>query len=124
MDDDIELGAVESNQGRAKHRPLHPWNLTGRPSVIYDYCAAKPEDARCIWICMKKRGKWIAKDIPILVDADETLGIYKLRQICGWWKRHSLYSATGVKEVMVRLDRSSGRLDIISDYSQAPLHRL
>lgn len=102
MTDDIELGVVESNQSRTKYNPFHPENNPGRPSVIYDYCATKPEDARCIWICFRKRGKWIAKDIPILVDEAQILEVYKLRQIYGWWKRHSLYSATGVKEVMVR----------------------
>ncbi|KAB8074594.1 hypothetical protein BDV29DRAFT_156478 [Aspergillus leporis] len=33
------------------------------------------------------------------------LGIHELRKQCSWWKRHSLYSAVGVKEVMFRFAR-------------------
>lgn len=57
MCDDIELSGVEDNQAPAKYGPFFPGNITRGPSVIYGYRAAKPEDARCIWICLKKRGK-------------------------------------------------------------------
>ncbi len=74
----------------------------GRPSVIKDYCleAINEGHTKCIWVCMKRGRKWIAKDIK-LEAWDSPLGVYDLRKMCGWWKRHSLYSAVGVKEVMV-----------------------
>jgi hypothetical protein len=74
----------------------------GRPSVIHEYClnAQNEEHTKCIWVCMKKGKKWIAKDIKI-DKMDGVLGIPELRQQYSWWKRHSLYSVMGVKEVMV-----------------------
>lgn len=50
---------------------------------------------------MKKRNRWIAKDI-CLEKKGLVLGIPELRMKCSWWKQHSLYSVVGVKEVMVR----------------------
>lgn len=37
-----------------------------------------------------------------LIYEGPVLGIPELRMQCSWWKRHSLYSVIGVKEVMVR----------------------
>jgi hypothetical protein len=73
-----------------------------RPSVIKDYClqAIKEGHTKCIWLCMRRGKKWIAKDVKDGVW-DSPLGVHELRKMCGWWKRHSLYSAVGVKEVMV-----------------------
>jgi hypothetical protein len=104
MDTNIELSAAEDNQG---HEHINPFDLRhneGKPSVIHDYCegSIKAGSQRCVWICMKNGGKWIAKDIPIMEGESQTIGVYKLRAIRGWWKRYSLYSATGVKEVKVR----------------------
>lgn len=50
---------------------------------------------------MKKRNRWIAKDM-CLEKEGLVLGIPELRMQCSWWKQHSLYSVVGVKEVMVR----------------------
>jgi hypothetical protein len=49
---------------------------------------------------MRKGKKWIAKDIRI-DKMDGVLGIPELRKQYSWWKRHSLHSVVGVKEVMV-----------------------
>jgi hypothetical protein len=76
----------------------------GRPSVIKWYCeqamSARGKDSECIWVCIKRGRNWIAKDI--LLSERPSLGVYELRQLCGWWKRHSLFSAVGVREVKVR----------------------
>ena len=74
----------------------------GRPSIIHEYCLKADRKGRkkCIWICMKKRNRWIAKDMP-LENEGQVLGIPELRMQCSWWKRHSLVSVIGVKEVMV-----------------------
>lgn len=103
MDTNIELSAVDDSQGLECVKPLNLDHIEGRPSVIHDYCedSIKAGFHRCIWICMKDRGKWIAKDIPILEGESQTIGVYKLRAIRGWWKQHSLFSATGVKEVKI-----------------------
>jgi hypothetical protein len=51
---------------------------------------------------MQRGRRWIAKDIQLGVE-EKPLGIYELRKLSGWWKRHSLYSAVGVKEIKVRI---------------------
>lgn len=77
----------------------------GKPSLLKSYCEQAiyhggPE-AECIWLCMQNGRKWIAKDIKF--DPEKhSLGIVQLRRQCGWWKRHSMYAAMGVKEVQVR----------------------
>lgn len=50
---------------------------------------------------MKKGKRWIAKDISV-ERTGYVLGIPELRKQCSWWKRHSLFSVVGVKEIMVR----------------------
>ena len=50
---------------------------------------------------MQHGRKWIAKDIKFNAE-NPSLGIEQLRRQCGWLKRHSLFSAVGVKEVQVR----------------------
>ncbi|KAJ6059706.1 uncharacterized protein N7446_000357 [Penicillium canescens] len=75
----------------------------GRPSTIHDYCLKANREGRtkCIWICMKKGRRWIAKDISV-EKTGYVLGIPELRKQCSWWKRHSLFSVVGVKEIMNR----------------------
>lgn len=75
---------------------------SGLPSVVADYCqqALKNGHEECIWLCMKRGGRFIAKDIPLNTD-ECTVGLEDIRKRSSWWKRHSLYSAVGVKEVLV-----------------------
>jgi hypothetical protein len=75
----------------------------GKPSVIHSYCqrAIDHGHKECIWLGIQHGRRWIAKDIQLGVT-EKPLGIYELRKLSGWWKRHSLYSAVGVKEIKVR----------------------
>ena len=74
----------------------------GKETVIKGYCqrAITAGYKNCIWLCMRRGNRTIAKDIP-LSEIDEPLDICGLRKQLGWWKRHSLYSAVAVKEVWV-----------------------
>lgn len=94
--DSVQLSPVNPFKGS-----FHIEN--GRPSIIHEHClkAFRGGHKKCIWICMKKRNRWIAKDI-CLEKKGLVLGIPELRMKCSWWKQHSLYSVVGVKEVMVR----------------------
>jgi len=76
----------------------------GKPSVVHSYCqqAIDRGHKECIWLAIKRGRKWIAKDIQ-LGGEDKPFGIYELRKISGWWKRHSMFSAVGVKEIKVRI---------------------
>ncbi|KAJ5377964.1 uncharacterized protein N7496_005373 [Penicillium cataractarum] len=47
---------------------------------------------------------------------DGVLGIPELRRQCSWWKRHSLYSVVGVKEVMFRFAKFDKRTKEVSVY--------
>ena len=49
---------------------------------------------------MKRGRKYIVKDVPIETH-NSPLRIYDLRRLCGWWKRYSLFSVDGVKEILV-----------------------
>lgn len=76
----------------------------GKPSVIKWYCEqamdTRGKESECIWVCFKRGQRWIAKDVQL---SERPLGVYELRRLCGWWKRHSLFSAVGVQEVKVGL---------------------
>lgn len=78
--------------------------LEGRPSVILKHClrAIQKDHTECLWLCMRHRGRILAKDIPLASKDGCLITMYDLRKECGWWKRYSLYSAKGIKEVMVR----------------------
>jgi hypothetical protein len=69
----------------------------GKSSVIKTYCekviATRGRESECIWIYIKKGRRLIAKDVQL---SERPLGVYELRKLCGWWKRHSLFSAVGV----------------------------
>ncbi|OJJ80560.1 uncharacterized protein ASPGLDRAFT_28930 [Aspergillus glaucus CBS 516.65] len=89
----------------------------GRPSVIYDYCRKALEQGHeeCIWICMKRGGKWIAQDIK-LEESSFPIRVDELRKIFSWWKRYSFYSAVGVKEVMIRFmsyDSTKNKITVV-----------
>jgi hypothetical protein len=58
------------------------------------------KESECIWVCFKRGQRWIAKDVQL---SERPLGVYELRKLSGWWKRHSLFSAVGVREVKVGL---------------------
>lgn len=75
----------------------------GKHSVIESYCRSHVidrEDKEAIWFCMQRGRKWIAKDVQPTSVA-KRFGIDELRKHYGWWKRHSMFSAVGVKEVKV-----------------------
>jgi hypothetical protein len=82
------------------------WNH-GKPSIIKFYCEqamrTTGRDSECIWVCIKRGRRWIAKDIQL---SERPLGVYELRKLCGWWKRHSLFSAVGVRDVKVCLQHA------------------
>lgn len=88
-------------------------SLEGRPSVIQKYCLAaeQKDQIECLWLCMKRRGRIFAKDIPLVSKDGRLLTSVDIRKECGWWKQYSLYSAKGIEEIMVRwyyeaIDRS------------------
>ncbi|KAL2817782.1 hypothetical protein BJX63DRAFT_92184 [Aspergillus granulosus] len=90
-------------------------NMEGRKSEIYDYCKGKQDGAECIWICMKRGGRWIAKDIQ-LEESKPSIYIHELRRISSWWKQYSFYSAVGVKEVMIHFisyDQSKNEIGVV-----------
>ncbi|KAF2192843.1 hypothetical protein K469DRAFT_551488 [Zopfia rhizophila CBS 207.26] len=94
--------------GQHNHGPQEPpfvWALSrerGHPSVIAEYCQQAIENGHeeCIWLCMKRGRRFIVKDLPLKTDG-KSIGLYDIRKQCSWWKRHSLYSVLGVKEILV-----------------------
>ncbi|KFY68680.1 hypothetical protein V496_00893 [Pseudogymnoascus sp. VKM F-4515 (FW-2607)] len=89
--------------------------LKGKPSVIEAYCrrhVIDREDKAAIWFCMQRGRKWVAKDVhPTSVS--KRFGIDELRKYNGWWKRHSMFSAVGVKEVKMRFVSFDEALNVI-----------
>jgi hypothetical protein len=86
-----------------------PPQQQGKPSVIKWYCEqamdTRGKDSECIWVCFKRGERWIAKDVQL---SERPLGVYELRKLYGWWKRRSLFSAVGVREVKVGLQANYG----------------
>jgi hypothetical protein len=82
----------------------------GKPSVVHSYCqrAINHGHKECIWLGIQHGRKWIAKDIQ-LGSEDKPFEICELRKLSGWWKRHSMFSAVGVKEIKVRILLSFSR---------------
>jgi hypothetical protein len=76
----------------------------GRLSVIHKYClrAIEKDHTECLWLCMRRRGRILAKDIPLASKYGCLITLFDVRKQCGWWKRYSLYSAKGIEEVMVK----------------------
>ena len=74
----------------------------GRESLLHGYCsrAIDAGHENCIWICMKIGKQYRLIDIPIVTNG-QPIGVADIRERHSWWKRHSLYSVVGVKEVMV-----------------------
>lgn len=74
----------------------------GRESMIANYCrvAIRSGHEKCIWLCIKHGRKYSLVDIP-LESNTQIIGLKDISQRYNWWKRFSLYSVVGVKEVMV-----------------------
>lgn len=49
---------------------------------------------------MKSGKQYQLVDVPITTNG-QPIGVADIRKRYSWWKRHSLYSVVGVKEVMV-----------------------
>lgn len=60
----------------------------------------RPGYEKCIWLCIKRGGRYSLVDVPFKTNGQITR-LQDIRKQYGWWKRCSLYSAIGVKEVMV-----------------------
>ena len=81
---------------------------SGKDTVLSGYCEAAVSEGRerCIWICFSSNGRTLAKDINIEIgNASGGALRFRLGSLAykyGWWKRFSIYSAVGVKEVQVR----------------------
>jgi hypothetical protein len=104
-------GATPENSSMIDPQPVAPGLVFrrhesehGKPSVIHSYCQQAIDNGHkdCVWLGIQRGRRWIAKDIQLGVE-EKRLGIYELRKLSGWWKRHSLYSAVGVKEIKVRI---------------------
>lgn len=83
----------------------------GQGSVITDYCRKATQQGKrgCFWMCypdLTDRRRYAAKDVNVTRNDAEELAVdfdfASLATCHGWWKRFSLYSAMGVKEVQVR----------------------
>ncbi|KAF2176536.1 hypothetical protein K469DRAFT_400765 [Zopfia rhizophila CBS 207.26] len=88
----------------------------GKDSVIAEYCrrAIKNGHTECIWLCMKRGRRCLVKDIQFKSNG-HIVGLHDIRRRYSWWKSHSLYSAVGVKEVMVRfLDFDESKQEILA----------
>ena len=77
----------------------------GKRTDIADYCAYRMEQGaiECVFLCVKDGRRYYAKDLQLDMERP-SLGLDKLRKhplFGGWWKRYSLYSTVGVKEVLV-----------------------
>jgi hypothetical protein len=109
--------AIPENSSTIDPQPAYPRSVFrshksehGKPSVIHAYCQHAIDNGHkeCIWLGIQRGRRWIAKDIQLGVE-EKPLGIYELRKLSGWWKRHSLFSAVGVKEIKVRMILSISR---------------
>jgi hypothetical protein len=94
-----QIGGIDESEAlRAKVK-----SVEGRPSAIQEYCLAaiNKGHSQCLWLCMERQGRTLAKDIPLASENGCIVTMVDVRKQCGWWKRYSLYSATGIEEVMV-----------------------
>jgi hypothetical protein len=93
IQDSSEAGALETVFAKLPE---------GLPSIIQKYClrALEQKHEECLWLCTTRRGRTFAKDMPTVKDGCQ-ITLFDLRKQCSWWNRYSLYSAQGVKEVMV-----------------------
>ena len=83
----------------------------GKASIIDNYCkeAIREGKEECIWICAPCGRKRLAKDIALPTEG-RNFQLHHLAKCYGWWKRWSLYSATGVKDVEVSIIMKTIRL--------------
>ncbi|KAH8757118.1 hypothetical protein BGZ57DRAFT_932894 [Hyaloscypha finlandica] len=89
----------------------------GKPSVVHSYCRRAIDHGHkdCIWLGIQRGRKWIAKDVQLGSD-DKPFGICELRKMSGWWKRHSMFSAIGVKEIKIRflgINEATNEIEIV-----------
>ena len=102
--DALEMSDMESG---AVLNPIWSVEGAGKPSIIADLCQAAISEGRtqCIWISYQRNGRTLAKDIHvrdgIVEGTQKTFHLCSFANHYGWWKRFSIYSAKGVKEVMV-----------------------
>ena len=97
---------TDIEDGAASRRFLDQ-EVNGKDSIIADYCqtALAAHKTDCFWICYRMHNRMLAKDIVVTTEdknIDElSFRLCKVAYQCGWWKRFSIYSAVGVKEVEV-----------------------
>ena len=100
----VEMSDIES--GGAEN-PFRSDEVAGKDSVLAALCTAAISEGRThsVWICYKSNGRTLAKDISMrdskLQGVRKTFRLCSLAREYGWWKQFSIYSAKGVKEVMV-----------------------
>jgi hypothetical protein len=66
----------------------------------FDRRETRPGHEEFIWLCIKRGRRYSLVDIPFQTNGQITR-LQDIRKQYNWWKRYSLYSAIGVKEVMV-----------------------
>ncbi|OBT68723.1 hypothetical protein VE03_02098 [Pseudogymnoascus sp. 23342-1-I1] len=100
-------------------RQITELEMEGKPSVIRAYCrrhVADCDDKEAIWFCMQRGLNWgVAKDVHS-TSVSKKFGIDELRKYNGWWKRHSMFSAVGVKEVKMRFtsfDKALNEIQVV-----------
>ena len=84
-------------------------------SILADYCPRAISDGhdRCIWLCRKDGKQYTLIDIPTTTRG-QTIGFADIRKRYSWWKRHSLYSAVGVKQVKVSITGNAKKTDSLT----------
>jgi hypothetical protein len=83
----------------------------GKESMIAEYCRHPTRSQHaCIWLCIKHGRKYRLVDVTINPNQD-VIGLPDIRRHCGWWRRYSLYSVVGVREMMVSM---SGKIEKLS----------
>lgn len=88
---------------KAYSNPSDVAKKDGKPSIVSGYCASAQASGHygCLWICFQEHNKIRAKDVSIDLDAD-TFDFSQLTKCCGWWRRCSMYSVVGIRQVEVR----------------------
>ena len=87
----------------------------GKDYILSEYCkgARNRGRAHCLWICFHRHGRTVAEDISIeMGHSKKGQGTFRLSSLAhryGWWKRFSIYSAKGVREVKVTISTNSCR---------------
>jgi hypothetical protein len=88
--------------------PINPFEeafqgTEGKESMIAEYCRHPTRSKHdCIWLCIKRGRKYRLVDVPIEPN-QHVIGLPDIRRHCSWWRRYSLYSVIGVREIMVSM---------------------